>query len=415
MVNKIIRVIAILLTSVAACVVLPMIFNMFFSPHSEHHEVTYSELLGDFITSEYEYHTEGGKLSVTTVFRDSRGNIYTPAQADSLCPLDNVSQLAYDEKFPDSICGKAVEAKIAHDAKFRMNITGNRPGLFYGLSELKDRKSAVSTKYETGDLFRINKHGIEFIDAAKNSVDTSKSIMFNTALTKLGFEAPAAIWWSPADRTDFEKTGYLVIDNKGDLFNLAMEDRKQDVKKVASPEGKKISAVNFSNRPDFLAVVVAEDGSSYVLDRDMHYAPLPIPSLKGTSATLQANLMFHTFIIYGDDETSYHVLDRNYKPVKDLSVRVEKEISLRDEFGSYLFPLRIYQSAARGTRIIFGNPLHFIWLNIALAALTYYIKRRKGYPANDIFSLIDIVMVLIFGIFGMAGVFAIPQRKKSRS
>lgn len=412
MLNKIIRIIAILLTAVAACVVLPMVFNMFFSPHSEHHEVTYSELLNDFIKSDYEYHHENGKLSATSVYVDSKGNKYTSAQADSLCPLDNASQLAYEDNFPDSICGKAVKSKEAADAKFQMNVSGRRPGLFYGISELKDRKSAVSSKYETTDLFRINKRGIEFIDAASNSVNVQKSEAFNSVLKNLGFEAPAAIWWSPSDRTEFEKTGYMVIDNKGELFNIAMENREPAIRRVALPDGKKISTVNFSNRPEFLAIVVAEDGTSYVMDHNMHYSKLPIPSVKGTSATLQANLMFLTFIVYGDEETSYNVMDWDYNPVKSTSVKVKKEVSLREEIASYVFPVMIYQNATRGIRIVWSNPLHFIWLNLVLAALTYFIRRKKGYPMRDIFSIIDIIIVLLFGIFGMAGVFAIPQRKQ---
>ncbi len=411
MLNRIIRIIAILLTAVAACVCLPMVFNMFFSPRSEHHDVTYSEMLDDFIRSEYEYHNENGKLSVTSVYIDSKGRKYTAAQADSLCPLDNASQLAYEDKFPDSICGKAVTAQDAGDAKFRMNVSGRRPSLFYGLSELKDRRSAVSTKFETTDLFRINRRGIEFIDAAGNSVDVEKSEMFDSALKDLGFEPPAAMWWSPADRTEFEKNGYMVADNKGDLFNLAMENRKPSVCRVTLPEGRKVSTVNFSNRQEFLAIVVAEDGASYVLDHDMRCSKLPLPSLKGASATLQANLMFLTFIVYGDDETSYYVMDREYKPVKNASVKVRKAVSPKDEITSYIFPVSVYQSASRGIRIVWGNPLHFIWLNIVLAVLTYFIRRRKGYPVKDIFSVTDIVIVLLFGIFGMAGVFAIPQRK----
>lgn len=414
MLNRIIRIIAILLTAVAACVCLPMIFNMFFSPHSEHHDVAYSELLNDFIRSEYEYHNSDGKLSVTSIYKDSKGNSYTSAQADSLCPLDNASQLAYDDEFPDSICGEAVNAKEASDATFRMNISGTRPALFYGLSELKDRKSAVSAKYETSDLFRINERGIEFIDAASNSVDVKKSGMFDYALKKLGFEAPAAMWWSPADRTQSEKIGYLVIDNKGDLYNLAMEERKPAVSRVALPDGKKISTVNFSNRDEFLAIVVAEDGTSYVMDNDMRFSKLPLPSLKDSAASLQANLMFMTFAVYGDDETSYYVVDREYKPVKNLSVKQEHEVSLRDEISSYIFPVMIYQSASRGIQIVFGNPLHFIWLNIVLTALTYFIRRKEGYPVRDIFSVADLVIVLLFGIFGMAGVFAIPQRKNKK-
>ncbi len=413
MLNRIIRIIAILLTAVAACVALPRLFNMFFSPHSEHHEVEYSELLNDFIRSEYEYHNDNGKLSVTSVYFDSMGRKYSSAQADSLCPLDNASQLAYEDKFPDTICGKPVVAKEAGDAKFRMNISSGRPSLFYGLSELKDRKSSVSARYENDDLFRINRRGIEFIAAATNSVNAAKSEEFNSELAQLGFEAPAAIWWAPADRTEFEKHGYIVIDAKGDAFNLAMENRKPSAKRVNLPGNKKIATVSFSNRADFPGIATDEEGNLYIINQDMRCESLPLPSIRGKSATLMANLMFLTFIVYDKDRTSYHVLSRDYTPVKSISVENKREVSVRDKIASYIFSVAIYQDSTRGIQIIFGNPLHFIWLNIILAAATYFIRRREGYPLNDILSIIETIVVLLFGIFGMAGVFAIPRRKKS--
>lgn len=411
MIYKIIRIIAILLTAVAACVVLPMIFNMFFSPHGEHHDVTYSELLDDFIRSEYEYHNNNGRLSATSVFIDSKGNRYTSAQADSLCPLDNASQLAYDDNFPDTICGKAVSAKEAGDAKFQMSISGSRPTLFYGLSELKDRKSSVSAKYETTDLFRINKRGIEFIEASTNSVNEEKSKKFNAKLNESGFKAPAKVWWAPADRTEFEKNGYMIVDDNEEVFNLAMDDGEPSVRRVSLPDGKKILTVNFSNQPDFMAVVVADDGTSYIMNNDLTFVKLPNESLKGKASTLKANLMFITCIVYGSDKTSYYVMDRDFKLLKSTSIVNPKEDSAKDAISSYLFPVTIRQSAAKGIRMECGNPLHFLWLNIILAITTALIRRKEGYQIKNLFSAIDIIIVVIFGIFGMAGVFAIPQRK----
>lgn len=411
MIYKIIRVIAVLLTAVATCLVIPMIFNMFFSSHGEHHDVVYSELLDDFIRSEYEYQNNNGRLTATSVYIDSKGNRYSSVEADSLCPLDNASQLAYDDKFPDTICGKHVTAKEAGDAKFQMNISGSRPSLFYGLSELKDRKSSVSAKYETSDLFRINKDGIEFIEAASNEVNKEKSTRFNAELGKFGFEAPAQVWWSPADRTEFERTGYMVVDNKGDLYNLAMEDGEPSVKRVELPDGKKVLSVNFSNQSDFLAIAIAEDGSSYVMDNGMKFKRLPIKSLKGKAASLKANLMFLTVIVYDDDKTSYYVMDRNYKLLKSTSSKIEKEKSIKEDVASYLFPMSIYQSASKGIRIVWNNPLHFIWLNIVLTILFIFIRRKKGHSVKDTYSVIDAIIILLFGIFGIAGVFAIPRRE----
>ena len=74
----------------------------------------------------------------------------------------------------------------------------------------------------------------------------------------------------------------------------------------------------------------------------------------------------------------------------------------------------MFQNANYGIQFHFANPFHFIWLNIALAFATFFIKKRNEYPINDSFAIIDIIIVLILGIFGMAGVFAIPQRKSKQ-
>ena len=144
MLNKSIRIIAILLTALATCIIVPRFFRMLFSTHSNYKDVVYSEVLNDFIISEYEYKNINGKISGITIYKDSKGNRYTREQADSLCPLNNASQLTYDGKFPDSICGKNISAKDADDAIFHMNIAGRYNELFYGLSELKDQKSYLT-------------------------------------------------------------------------------------------------------------------------------------------------------------------------------------------------------------------------------------------------------------------------------
>ena len=54
---------------------------------------------------------------------------------------------------------------------------------------------------------------------------------------------------------------------------------------------------------------------------------------------------------------------------------------------------------------------HFL---VSVYSISLFIKKRNGYPINDAFAIIDIIVVLVLGIFGMAGVFAIPQRKSKQ-
>ena len=350
MLNKSIRIIAILLTALATCIIVPRFFRMLFSTHSNYKDVVYSEVLNDFIISEYEYKNINGKISGITIYKDSKGNRYTREQADSLCPLNNASQLTYDGKFPDSICGKNISAKDADDAIFHMNIAGRYNELFYGLSELKDQKSYLSNKYEPKDLFRIKENGIEFIVSSTNTIDEKKSKLFNSELEQLGFTAPAITWWSPADRTDFEKIGYFVLDSKGELFRLSMNDGRPDILRLNRPDEKKIRNINFSNRPEFLAIIITEDGNSYVMDRNFNYQALPLPSLR-RGAFLQGNLMHLTFTTHEKDATAYYILDKNYKLIKQLTIGDKKVASLQETIGSYLFPVKISQNANYGIQL----------------------------------------------------------------
>lgn len=408
---KIIRIIAILFTAAATCLVVPRFFGMLFHPHYDYTNIVYSEILDDFITSKYEYQHVNGRITSHTIYRDSKGNTYSREQADSLCPLNNASQLMYEGKFPDSICGRPVSAKEVSDATYQMYISTGYDRLFYGLSELKDQKNYLSKKYEPQDLFRINKNGIEFIVSAQNKVDREKSRLFNEALSRAGFTPPATRWWAPANTTDFEKYGYLVLDQHENLFQLSMNDNRPAIARLNRPDGKKVRGVNFSNRDGFLAIIATDDGHAYIMDRELNYKPLPLPSLKNKQVQLQGNLMFLTFTVSGQDTTSYYVLDKNYTPINHLSIPKQKNIQLQETAGSYLFPVRIFQHPVQGIRVKFSDPLHFIWLNILWAAVTFCLKKKRGYPVHDISGITDLIWVLVFGIFGMAGVLAIPPQK----
>ena len=114
MTHKILHIIAALFTAAAAALVLPYFCKS--SPTFFSHlytDVVYSEILQDFIFSRYEYVDRDGQTTAYTVYRDSRGNRIDRSAVDSLCPLNNATQLAFENRFPDTICGVAVTARQA--------------------------------------------------------------------------------------------------------------------------------------------------------------------------------------------------------------------------------------------------------------------------------------------------------------
>ena len=64
----------------------------------------YSSVLGDFVITQLDENKQLHRY-------DTKGNTYTQQQVDSLLPSLYVRQLTADERFPDTICGKAISPK----------------------------------------------------------------------------------------------------------------------------------------------------------------------------------------------------------------------------------------------------------------------------------------------------------------
>ncbi len=411
MTHKILHIIAALFTAAAAALVLPYFCKS--SPTFFSHlytDVVYSEILQDFIFSRYEYVDRDGQTTAYTVYRDSRGNRIDRSAVDSLCPLNNATQLAFENRFPDTICGVAVTARQAEEAVFRHRIS--MPALDYGLYDLVDSHSYLSQKFNTQDLLRFTATGLEFLLPESNSIDTAKTRIFDRALAESGFEAPMTRIWSPSNRTDIEQLGFFLNDRNGRLFRLSMTEGAPVVEPLARPDDKEVLLMSFGDEEDFLAIVVTTDGSSYLMPRDsVSYQRLPLPSFKGKSVSLSGNLFYYFFTLDSADSTEYVVVDKSLRPVNRHTL-AHPAPDRAFKAADYLLPVRITQSASSGIDLRWGDPARFLLVNVVLAIITFVLRRRQGYklPAQ----LIDTLLVLLLGLCGMAGAFAIPYRRNDK-
>ena len=411
MTHKILHIIAALFTAAAAALVLPYFCKS--SPTFFSHlytDVVYSEILQDFIFSRYEYVDRDGQTTAYTVYRDSRGNRIDRSAVDSLCPLNNATQLAFENHFPDTICGVAVTARQAEEAVFRHRIS--MPALDYGLYDLVDSHSYLSQKFNTQDLLRFTATGLEFLLPESNSIDTAKTRIFDRALAESGFEAPMTRIWSPSNRTDIEQLGFFLNDRNGRLFRLSMTEGAPVVEPLARPDDKEVLLMSFGDEEDFLAIVVTTDGSSYLMPRDsVSYQRLPLPSFKGKSVSLSGNLFYYFFTLDSADSTEYVVVDKSLRPVNRHTL-AHPAPDRAFKAADYLLPVRITQSASSGIDLRWGDPARFLLVNVVLAIITFVLRRRQGYklPAQ----LIDTLLVLLLGLCGMAGAFAIPYRRNDK-
>lgn len=411
MTHKILHIIAALFTAAAAALVLPYFCKS--SPTFFSHlytDVVYSEILQDFIFSRYEYVDRDGQTTAYTVYRDSRGNRIDRSAVDSLCPLNNATQLAFENRFPDTICGVAVTARQAEEAVFRHRIS--MPSLDYGLYDLVDSHSYLSQQFNTQDLLRFTATGLEFLLPESNSIDTAKTRIFDRALAESGFEAPMTRIWSPSNRTDIEQLGFFLNDRNGRLFRLSMTEGAPVVEPLARPDDKEVLLMSFGDEEDFLAIVVTTDGSSYLMPRDsVSYQRLPLPSFTGKSVSLSGNLFYYFFTLDSADSTEYVVVDKSLRPVNRHTL-AHPAPDHAFKAADYLLPVRITQSASSGIDLRWGDPARFLLVNVVLAIITFVLRRRQGYKLPVL--VIDTLLVLLLGLCGMAGAFAIPYRRNDK-
>ena len=411
MTHKILHIIAALFTAVAAALVLPHFCKSGRSSFSHlYTDAIYSEILQDFIFSRYESVYEEGRMVSYTVYRDSQGNRIDRSAVDSLSPLNNATQLAFENRFPDTICGVAVTARQAEEAVFRHRIS--MPALDYGLYDLVDSHSYLSQKFNTQDLLRFTATGLEFLLPESNSIDTAKTRIFDRALAESGFEAQMTRIWSPSNRTDIEQLGFFLNDRNGRLFRLSMTEGAPVVEPLARPDDKEVLLMSFGDEEDFLAIVVTTDGSSYLMPRDsVSYQRLPLPSFTGKSVSLSGNLFYYFFTLDAADSTVYVVIDKALRPVNRY-VSAHPATDNAFKAADYLLPVRITQSASSGIGLRWDNPAHFLLVNVVLAIVTLLLRRRQGYKLPVL--VIDTLLVLLLGLCGMAGAFAIPYRRNDK-
>ena len=406
---KIIRIIAVLCGVLASALVLPGMFRAAFTPSSNRQfSIDYSEVLRDFIISEYNYERGSAIVAGGMKYYDRQGNNYDRDDLSGLLPLDNVSQLAFEGRFPDSVCGVAVTPAMVSQEAFTIYYSAD-PAVYYGLFELRDRKSYTSKELEPADLFRIGDRGIEFIVSATNSVDAAKSRLFNDALKAKGFTSPARHMWTPVNNTESELLGYYVTDADGELFLLSMDSLRPVVERLPLPDGKTIRNVEFSSSPDFRAVMITDDGDTYLQFHDGQCMRLPLPDARDKALSMSGNLFFRTFRYSNATEQGAYVFDREFRSVDSHALKIQSHPLLRTRIGRCLFPFTVAQTQWNGFRMRWSPPGSFMWLNMVLAAGAAFLLVRRGRSMRDAFTIADTMIILVFGVYGAIGVAAFPQ------
>ncbi len=280
----------------------------------------YSSVLGDFIMMQPDEHKQMQRF-------DSEGNFYTQQTVDSLLPTFYLRQLTTDERFPDTICGRAVSPKDVQMTNFTFKsvpsaINAPQTGLYFLMESMSKR---VDLKMPE-DAFCFTADGMEFIRMETNRVDETKSRLFTDMLQKKGFAFPAAyVSGNPTTRKDYDE-GYLLLDANHKLYHLKCTKGRPYVKPIPVPDGIRpeyVFITEFRSRQT-LGFMVDNNHRFYIIAKDgsMIQSALPAFDPAKDELTIFGNMFDWTVKLSTATDDCYYALDAtDYSLIKERIYR----------------------------------------------------------------------------------------------
>lgn len=351
-------------------------------------------------------------------FFDIRGNEYPRSQYDSLLPLMNFRQLAMNGTMPDSIDGHAMDMKTLRTKQvlFRFrpaDVFSPLPSMGVLLEAMPKRGNLLLP----GDYFRMNDHGIEFVDAETNEVNTAKSRTFTQAMEKKGFSFPARAWWgNPTVRKPYEE-GYFCQDSKGSVFHLKMVNGRPFVKDTKIDHQVAVKWFVMSEVVDkrFYGYVFGEKGEFGILESseggDYRFLPMEVRpiDIQKDEISILGNMLYWTVKVIDKDGMDCYGLDVNDLQALSSYHQDRKEV-LWDKVSQWLFPVVLSPQVAEtgyvGSYLVGFSPKACL-LGVIMAVMGLFICGKSLTLRKKI---VMSVFILFTGISGVIALLFFPMK-----
>lgn len=412
MIIKISRVFLLIIIVIVCAHFIPKLYWMKFEKSIRAPFITYSPVLHDFMIS----NVNDVKMAAEVKWHDSKGNLYTREENDSLVPFMNYRQLAALNKMPDSIDGVAISLDQVRLNNFNYRLTPDAIDFneipLYSLLESKSGRLRLEMP---DDFFRITKR-MEFVDGYTNKINQEKSEKFTKVLEQKGFKFPAKmIAGNPTTRKPFDE-GYFVLDSENNLFHIKMVKGEPFCVNTKIPNNLNIvhiTAMEMTLR-EFYAYIVTKDNQIYLLSYDNYkLIKLPIDNYNYKSDTFLVigDLLYRTISIVREDNIEVFVADRSYKLVNHYKENWESnEVTTAGVVSAYIFPFSINFEDAHSSwydLYVKVSDTRAIVINVIVLLLAIGIIRyRKQSILN---STVDLVIVLLTGIYGLIAIISIKN------
>lgn len=410
MASKTARIVMMLLTIFLASIALPEFYRTSFRRNVPHVLINYSEISDHFLISGLDGRGE---------YRDESGNKYTQKEIEKLLPTAAMAQLMKSGEFPDSIKGIAVTPKLLASNSYQHYIRLAKRDRDYNMYPLTSGSSEFVGFVYTNEMMRVNKNGIEFVNMVTNSVNKEKSALFDAELRSLGYAPPAKELYGVYAASKYRDDGLFFVDQNDRLYQVRFFDNKPLCDEIKLPEGFKVRRMECqSSHPTTIAYLFG-DKDVYVLTVDKQLINLGLDEFdyeQVTSFDVVGNLFYHLVGISKEGYEKLYIFNKeDFSPVTSHAVAFDKyEDTMSGKVESFIFPfVTTTQSYLTGFKYdtSFSSIVKFIWFNLALAILLVYIKHRNRLNIKSTSNMIDIAIVVLFGIYGFVAAFIYPKRK----
>lgn len=279
--------------------------------------IFYSNIINDFV-----YQKNFGNHRFQYGIKDK--NIFDRITYESYLPFVYWRNLDIQAKLPLKIDDKIFDKKT---------IKYSRLGFSYNPIMLKEQevklyplfnpnKSKGMIKFPE-EVFAITKNKAEVYDY-DNGLNKKLSGDLTQKLVKSNFEYPALnIWGKSTNMKPYDK-GYLVKDNKNQLFNIRRLNNNILVDKVLYPKGIELVFIKISENKQKLLSGYAIDKNSnfYLLTWNFEFVKLDLPKFDYQNMKLKLISNPMNYLIRYDDTNHYYgvVFDKSYQKINSVEL-----------------------------------------------------------------------------------------------
>lgn len=326
----------------------------------------------------------------------------TKEERDSLLPQLYYTQLMARQAMPDSLQG--VEMSVANLRQNQWVFTSTPRDVNQPQPRLFPIMESLPARFELEDpkaVFRLNGK-VEFIDMASGNTLTKRSRKFTDAFAKNGFAYPVKSLSANITSRKAYDEGYLMVDNKGNIFHVKMRAGQPYMAKVLLPDSALAEHVFIMENPDQRLIGLATDTNHnlYAIERE-GYKAVKLPVGEANARTDRVTIIkdaFNWVVKISDKRGARWIAIDSDVYTQKADYQTNYPSSLWDEISTYIFP---FTFSVTNPDDCYVRPrfADFSWRALALNALLTLIVAfalRRG-PRWRL--AICTVATLVFGLF----------------